>query len=322
MRVFVTGGAGFIGLAVVRRLVARGDRVVAMVRDPERAGALRDLGVEVRGGDLSRAPAIVDAMRGNETAIHMAGAYRIGIPAKERPLMLDSNVGATSRVLDAAATAGLERLIYISTCNVFGNTEGRIVDEKYRRDVADGFLSYYDETKYLAHRAVEERIGSGAPIAIAMPGAVYGPRDHSGFGQQLKGAHDGTLGYRALGRAGISAVHVDDVASGIVAVHDRGRLGEAYVLGGQNVRLEDALKIAARLGGHRLPPLVLPDRLVRVGSLAPRLDGQARRHAREPRRGAAQRGRRHVLGLVSQGRRGARVCPARCRERAAGRVRR
>ncbi|HYH92182.1 MAG TPA: NAD-dependent epimerase/dehydratase family protein [Candidatus Saccharimonadales bacterium] len=269
MRIFVTGGAGFIGLAVVRRLVARGDRVVALVRDPERATALRDLGVELRVGDLARVPAIVDAMRGNDSAIHLAGSYRIGIPARERPAMLDANVGATLRVLDAVSTADLERLVYISTCNTFGDTHGRIVDEKYRRDLSDGFLSYYDETKYLAHRAVEERIAAGAPITIAMPGVTYGPRDHSSIGRQLKGAHDGTLGYRALGSTGISAVHVDDVAAGIVAIHDRGRLGEAYVLGGQNVRLEDAIEVAARLGRRGVPRLELPVSVVRFGSHAP-----------------------------------------------------
>jgi nucleoside-diphosphate-sugar epimerase len=266
MRVFITGGAGFIGLAVVRRLVARGDRVVAMVRDPSRATALGDLGVEVRTGDLTRTPAIVDAMRDVDGAIHLAGDYRVGIPARERPRMLDSNVGATHRVLDAAATASLPRLVAVSTCNVFGDTHGRIVDERYRRDVAEGFLSYYDETKYLAHRSVEERISAGAPIVIVMPGLVYGPNDHSTFGEQLAAAYAGTLRYRAFGSLGAAPVHVEDAAAGIIAALDRGRLGESYVLAGQNVRLEDALAIAARIGGRKLPRLVLPDGLARGGA--------------------------------------------------------
>ena len=124
MRIFVTGGAGFIGLAVVRRLVQRGDRVMAVVRDPDRATPLADLGVEMRAGDLSRTAAIVDAMRGTDAAIHVAGMYRVGIPAAMRPAMLDANVGVTHRILDAVATAGLDRLVYVSTVNVAGNTEG------------------------------------------------------------------------------------------------------------------------------------------------------------------------------------------------------
>jgi dihydroflavonol-4-reductase len=269
MRIFVTGGAGFLGLAVVRRLVQRGDRVMAVVRDPDRAAALTDLGVEMRAGDLSRSAAIVDAMRGTDAAIHVAGMYRVGIPASMRPAMLDSNVGVTHRVLDAMTTAGLDRLVYVSTVNVAGNTKGRIVDERYRRDLSEGFLSYYDETKYLAHRAVRERIDSGSPIVITMPGVAYGPGDHSGVGQQLRDAYHGRLGYLALADVGISAVYLDDVAAGIVAALDRGRVGESYILGGENTRLRDAMRVAARIGGRALPRLELPTALVRLGSHAP-----------------------------------------------------
>jgi dihydroflavonol-4-reductase len=269
MRVFITGGTGFIGQAVARRLAGRGDRVTAVVRDPARAEGLVEIGVDVREGDLSRTAAIVDAMRGTDSAIHMAGIYRVGIPAGERPAMHEANVGATHRVLDAFATAGLDRMVAISTINVVGNTHGRIVDERYRRDIGEGFLSYYDETKYLSHRAVQERIGSGARIVIAMPGTTYGPNDHSQIGQQLRAAYEGTLRYLALADLGISPVYVDDVAAGIVAALDRGRIGESYFLGGQNMRLRDAMAMAARLGGRTLPRLEIPTSFVRLGSRAP-----------------------------------------------------
>ena len=269
MRVFVTGGAGFIGRAVVRRLAGRGDRVVAVVRDPDRAEALTGLDLEVHAGDLSRTADIVDAMRGCDAAIHLAGMYRIGIPASERAAMLDANVGATRRTLDAVATAGLDRLVIVSTMNVAGNTHGRIVDERYRRDLGEGFLSYYDETKFLAHRAAQERMAAGAPIVIVQPGVTYGPGDHSGTGDQLRRAYGGTLGYLALADLGISAAYVEDVAAGITAALDRGRVGESYFLGGQNLRLRDALVVAARVGDKRLPRLEIPTVLVRIGARAP-----------------------------------------------------
>jgi dihydroflavonol-4-reductase len=269
MRVLVTGGAGFIGGAVVRRLVANGDRAVAIVRDPGRAAALTEVGAELRTGDLTRTAAIVDAMRGADAAIHLAGDYRVGIAARERPAMLDANVGSTNRMLDAVAVAGLGRLVHVSTVNVFGNTHGRIVDERYRRDIGEGFLSYYDETKFLAHRAVEERMTGGAPIVIVMPGVTYGPGDHSTLGEQLRRAHDGQLRYIAMAETGISAVHVDDVAGGIVAALQRGRLGESYVLAGENTRIRDAMRVAARVGGHRLPRLAIPSALIRLGSGSP-----------------------------------------------------
>jgi dihydroflavonol-4-reductase len=269
MRVFVTGGTGFIGRAVVRRLVDRGDRVTAVVRDPGRAELLAELGVDLRQGDLSRSAAIVDTMRGTDAAIHLAGSYRVGIPARERPAMHDSNVGTTLRMLDAFATAGLDRLVVVSTLNTVGNTRGRIVDERYRRDLGEGFLSYYDETKYLAHRAAQERIGTGGRIVIAMPGTTYGPGDHSAIGQQLKAAHDGTLRYLVLADLGISPVFVNDAAAGIIAALDRGRIGESYFLGGQNMRVRDALAAAARVGGRGLPRLEIPDAFLRLAARTP-----------------------------------------------------
>lgn len=269
MRVLVTGGAGFIGRAVVRRLAERGDQVVAIVRDPDRAAALADLGVELRTGDLSRTAAIVDALRGTEAALHLAGDYRVGIAPSDRPAMFDANVGTTHRMLDAIATAGVGRLVYVSTVNVFGDTHGRIVDERYRRDLVEGFLSYYDETKFLAHRAVEERISAGDRIVVAMPGTTYGPGDHAAIGQQLRAAFDGSLRYVGMADTGISATYVDDVAAGIVAALDRGRIGESYVLAGENVRLVDAMRIAARLGGRSLPRLQLPAGLVRILAQTP-----------------------------------------------------
>ncbi|HEU5205343.1 MAG TPA: NAD-dependent epimerase/dehydratase family protein [Candidatus Limnocylindrales bacterium] len=270
MRVVVTGGRGFIGLPVVRRLVGRGDRVVAIVRDPDTAGELADLGVELRRGDLSRTAAIVDAMRGTDGVVHLAGSYRIGIPRRERPTMLDQNLGATNRVLDAAATAGLERIVHVSTVNAFGNTRGKIVDETYRRDVTKGFVSYYDETKYLAHVAARELADSGAPILIAMPGTTYGPDDHSQMGEQLQQAYEGRLRITGMTDVGVSPTHVDDVAAAIVAMLSQGRVGESYILAGRNMRLSEALEIAAKVGGHAAPRITVPMGLIRaVASLGP-----------------------------------------------------
>lgn len=269
MQVFVTGGAGFIGVAVVRRLVARGDRVTAVVRDPDRAGMLAGLGVDIRQGDLSRTPAIAEAMRGADAVIHLAGAYRIGIAPSERRAMLDANVGLVHRVLDAVGHAGVDRVVHVSTVNVFGDTHGRIVDERYRRDLTDGFLSFYDESKFLAHRAVEERLKTGAPVVVVMPGVTYGPGDHTAIGEQLERAYTGTLRYLAVGSTGLSAAYVEDVAAGIVAALDHGRIGESYILAGENTRLRDAVAVAARVGGHRPPRLELPERLVRLGARTP-----------------------------------------------------
>jgi dihydroflavonol-4-reductase len=264
--VFVTGAAGFIGSRVAHALRARGDAVVAVVRDPARADTLRELGIRLVVGDLGSDAPIRAAMAGADAVIHIAGDYRVGIPASERPAMYEANVTVTERVLDGAIALGIPRIIYISTVNIFGNTRGQVPDETYRRDPADGFLSNYDETKYAAHLRAETRIAAGAPIVIVQPGTVYGPGDHSDIGAQLKAAYDGTARYVAFGETGISPTHVDDIATGIVAALDRGRLGEAYILTAVNMRLREAMSISARVAGRRPPRINVPTAILRLGS--------------------------------------------------------
>jgi dihydroflavonol-4-reductase len=269
MRVLVTGATGFIGRSVVGRLLALGDEVRAVVRDSAGAQKLTELGIDVRPGDLGQRLSIEDAMRGMQSVIHVAGDYRVGIPASERPAMLDANLGTTTRVLDAAVSVGLDRIVTVSTVSVFGNTMGRIVDEGYRRDLSEGFMGYYDETKFLAHRAVEERIGNGAPAIIVMPGVVYGPGDHSDAGRQLRNAFLGRASMIFVGGLGVSLAYVDDVAGGIVAALHRGRIGEAYIIAGENLRMRDAMRAAARAADRPPPRLEVPDAVVRLGSHAP-----------------------------------------------------
>lgn len=267
MRVVVTGGGGFVGRAIVRDLRERGDTVVALVREPRRTLHLAELGAELVRDDLSDVWRLTEALRGADAVIHASGSYRIGIPTSERGAMWDANVGTATRVFDAAEAAGTPRIVYVSTVNVFGDTHGKVVDETFRRDLAEGFLSWYDETKYGAHELAEQRIAGGAPIVIVMPSQVYGPGDHSGFGEQLKAAHAGTLRYRAVDDIRIGLVHVDDLAAGIVAALDKGVAGQAYVLSGPPTTLADAIATAARIGGNRSPRLRIPNGVLR--GLAP-----------------------------------------------------
>ena len=263
-RVFVTGGAGFIGRTVVRQLAERGDEVIAVVRDPDRAGLVAGRGVHLVRGDLGSVTAIRHAIGGSTRAIHLAGSYRVGITPSQRPAMYEANVAATERVLDAAIEHGIPRIVTVSTANVLGDTRGKVVNETHRRDPAEGFLSYYDETKWLAHRAAEARIADGAPVIIAMPGTTYGPGDHSPIGAQLKAAFEGRARMVVLGDMGISAVHVDDLAAGLLAVLDRGRIGESYVLSGECLTIEDAMGVAALAAGRRPPRFHLSTALLRI----------------------------------------------------------
>jgi dihydroflavonol-4-reductase len=203
MRAVITGGAGFVGRAIVARLAERGDHVVALVRDPTRAAFLTGPSVELVRSDLSDTAALAASMVGADALVHAAGSYRVGLRRSERPAMWAANVGTTERVLDAAHAAGVPRLVYVSTNNVLGNTHGTKPDENYRRPAGEGFLSWYDETKVRAEEAVEQRIAAGAPVVIVRPGQVYGPHDHSEASAQLALAHAGRLRYvPADGRIG------------------------------------------------------------------------------------------------------------------------
>ncbi len=274
MRVVITGAAGFIGRVLVRQSAARGDHVVAVVRDPDAAANLAAPNVELIRSDLSDIASLTELARGAEGLVHAAGSYRVGIPVSERPAMLDANLGTTERVLDAAhrRRRAAHRVPLDDQRLREHPRPGR------RRDVparpADGFGSYYDETKWLAQLAAEERIANGAPIVIVQPGTTYGPGDHSSLGQQLLQAYLGTAAFIAFGSLGVSPVHIDDLAAGILAALDRGRPGRTYALGGPNIRLKDAMGMAARAGGHGPPRLSVPNWFLRIGArLGPNLGG-------------------------------------------------
>ena len=264
MRAFITGATGFIGGRVARRLRERGDEVVALVRAPEKAGELRELGCELVEGDLSISrEQLSEAMRGCDAVFHIAAVYKVGIPKSERGAMRDANVGGTERVLDAASDAGVKRIVYVSTVGVFGNTNGEVVDESYRHPGKD-FLSVYEETKYRAHLAALDRIANGAPIVIVQPGGVYGPGDHSELGNMIDQASTGKLRMKMFPKTGFNLVHVDDVAGGIVLAHDAGNVGESYVLGGEISTMGDLIRKVAGLSGRKAPTRTLPPSLMKM----------------------------------------------------------
>jgi nucleoside-diphosphate-sugar epimerase len=273
VRAFVTGGTGFVGRRLVARLVERGDSVVALVRSPTRADLAQ---AELFEGDLSGRDRLAHAMAGCDSVFHLAADYRLGIRSSDRPRMWETNVAGTENVLDAAIEAGVGRIVYVSTVNAFGNTRGRIVDEAYERP-PDEYISTYDETKTLAHRAAAERIATGAPILIVQPGVIYGPGDHSVVGDQIARAAAGKLHYVSFPELGMNAVFVDDVVDGILLVHDRGRLGEAYVIGGEVTTMRTLIETTAAVAGRRAPRLTMPTWLMRplvpFGPLVGRLLG-------------------------------------------------
>jgi nucleoside-diphosphate-sugar epimerase len=264
MRVFVTGGTGFIGGQVVRKLRERGDEVRALVRSPDKGQALADLGCELVSGTLSNKDAIGAGMQGCEAAIHGAAVYEVGIPESEHRAMYEANVIGTENVLRAALEAKLPKVVYISTVGAFGNTKGQVVDESYEHP-GTSFTSYYEETKLEAHRLAKRLIAEeGLPCVIVQPGGVYGPQDHSAIGQQMNQFLSGRMPLIAFPDLGFNMVHVDDVAAGVLLALDKGKPGEAYVLGGQITTMRELIQTLARVAGKKAPRRALPTPLMKA----------------------------------------------------------
>lgn len=277
VRVFVTGGTGFIGGEVVRQLRARGDEVACLVRNPEKGARLSALGCKLIAGDLGNEAAIREGMQGCDAAIHAAAVYEVGIPASQRPAMREANVGGTERVLGAVLQEGIGKVVYVSTVGVFGNTHGQIVDETYQHPAQD-FTSAYEETKWEAHQVAKRLIGEGLPCVIVQPGGVYGPGDTSSIGQLLDQYLSGKLPLMPFPDLGICLTHVEDVAAGILLALDAGKPGETYVLSGPATTMREAIGVVAELTGKKPPRGTLPTPLLKamipIGPLVGKLMGQ------------------------------------------------
>ena len=155
---------------------------------------------------------------------------------------------------------------------MFGDTHRKVVDETYHRNLAEGFLSTYDEAKYRAHEVAEDRIAKGAPIVIVQPAGVYGPGDHSELGTVIEQVRKGRMLMIPFADMGIGLNHVDDVAAGILLAFDKGRIGESYVLAGELVTMRDLAQRTARIAGRREPKLAMPTVLMKLSApLAPRV---------------------------------------------------
>src|SRR5436190_6969124 len=264
MKVFVTGGTGFIGGHVVRKLRERGDDVRALVRSPDKGAPLEALGCETVSGSLADKDAILAGMEGCDAAIHGAAVYEVGIPTSEHRAMYEANVVGTENVLRAALEAGLSKVVYISTVGAFGNTKGQVVDESYEHP-GQTFTSYYEETKVEAHRLARRLIAEeGLPCVIVQPGGVYGPDDHSAIGRQMNQFLAGKMPLIAFPELGFNMVHVDDVAAGVLLALEEGKVGEAYVLGGQITTMRELIETLGRVSGRKPPKRALPTGLLKT----------------------------------------------------------
>ena len=264
MRVFVTGGTGFIGGHVVRKLRERGDEVRALVRSPQKGATLAEFGADLIEGDLSDEAAIARGLEGCDAAIHGAAVYEVGIPESQHRAMYEANVLGTEHVLKAALAARTPKVVYVSTVAAFGNTHGEVVDESYEHPGRE-FTSYYEQTKYEAHQVAKRLIADeGLPCVIVQPGGVYGPDDHSAIGTQINQFLAGKMPMIAFPDLGFNMINVEDVAAGILLALDKGQTGESYVLGAEVTTMRGLIEAVAAASGKKAPKRAMPTRMLKL----------------------------------------------------------
>ena len=256
-RVLITGGAGFVGSALVRAFLAAGYAVRALVRPTSRRDNLAGLEVECVEGDICDAASIARALTGARYLVHAAADYRLW--TRDPHALVRTNVEGTRTMMRAALAAGVERIVYTSSVATLApGAAGEPADETLRLAEAAA-TGAYKRSKVAAERVVEAMLASDAlPAVIVHPSAPIGPRDirPTPTGRMIVAAASGRM--PAFVDTGLNVVHVDDVALGHVAALERGAVGERYILGGDNLSLAQILGAIAGIVGRPAPRLKLP----------------------------------------------------------------
>ena len=273
MNCFVTGATGFIGANLVQELSAQGHRVRALLRKGSDLRGLSGAHYEAVEGDLADWGSLEKGMRGCEWCFHVAASYHLWL--KDYRPMYAANVEGTRHVLEAAATAGCQRVVYTSTVGCIGlpHTNGEPVvpsDETSTASEAQ-MTNDYKRSKWQAEQVALELARKGAPIVIVNPTAPVGPRDvkPTPTGQVIVDFLNGAM--PAYLDTGLNWVHVRDVALGHILAAERGRLGERYILGNAegNWSMAEAFRVLEEITGVRAPRLRIP---YVVALIAARLD--------------------------------------------------
>ena len=244
MKVFLTGGTGFIGQPLARSMIARGWNVVALVRNPDspQGRALAKAGAQCLAGDVTERESMRAGMTGADLFVHNAAWYELGVSRDARARMHAINIDGTNNALGLALELGVPRNVYVSSVVYYGDSGAEARDETYRRQ--SPYRSYYEQSKAEAHDIAMRYQQRGLPLVLVCPAHVTGPNDHSVFGYYLR-----MYLSRLMTPVGfspemmISPVHVDDVGAGIALAAEKGRPGETYILAGDPMSVREMFEL-------------------------------------------------------------------------------
>lgn len=263
MRIFLTGGTGYIGGALARRLVADGHEVRALVRATSKVEGLRELGVATFVGDLADRISMREGMSGADWVIHAAADLDFGAP-EER--MRKINVEGSDNVASLAFKLGVGRFLSVSSIAFFGGSPEDGTPATETTPIRQPFPSLYSVTKHSGELAVREWGKKGLRVNTVYPSLVYGPPGKkSGSNYFLRQMIKGRIPAVVGGDRKVSWIHLDDVVEGMVAVMEKAAPGRDYLLAGDVTTVRSLIDRVSRLGGVRPPRLSLPVGVARVG---------------------------------------------------------
>jgi len=261
MKTLITGASGFVGSAVLRQLIVTGHSVRALVRPSSDRRNLAGLPIEIVTGDLTDRTSLDCALAGCSAVFHVAGDYRLWVRRSHE--IYETNVAGTRNVMLASGEAGVSRIVYTSSVATLGlNPDGSPADEDTPVSIS-GMIGHYKRSKFLAEAEVKRLADEkGLPVIIVNPSTPVGPRDikPTPTGRMIVDAASGRM--PAYVDTGLNFIHVDDVATGHLLAFERGKIGERYVLGAENMTLKEMLILLASVNGQRPPRVRLPHPLV------------------------------------------------------------
>jgi dihydroflavonol-4-reductase len=255
MTTLVTGAAGFLGSHVARQLVARGEEVRVLMRPSSNNRAISDLSLEYVTGDLRDAPSLGRAMKDVKRVFHVAADYRLW--AKRSREIYDSNVGGTKNLLAAARQSGVEQLVYTSTVATIAVDRPQLPNESTETKLEE-MIGHYKRSKWMAEQEVLKAAREGLPAIIAMPTTPVGPWDWkpTPTGKIILDFLNGNMpGYV---ETGLNFVGVEECAAGHLLVSEKGKVGERYLLGAENLTLKEVLDTLAKITGLAAPAMKIP----------------------------------------------------------------
>ncbi|MGH9868181.1 MAG: NAD-dependent epimerase/dehydratase family protein [Candidatus Polarisedimenticolia bacterium] len=279
MKVFLTGGTGFLGKRIARRLAEAGHDVTALARPGPRAREM-PAGVRVVTGDVTDPAGVAAAAAGADAIVHAAALVKVWV--RDQSAFDRVNVGGLRCVLDAASRLGVGRVLYTSSFIALGPTDGTVADETWVRRTPPH--NAYERTKAEADRVAREAAAAGAPIVTVYPGVVYGAGEMTDGSLMTRTVSDFTRG-RTPGLLGsgdqrICYAFMDDVVEGHLLALERGAPGRGYILGGINASWKELYAALSRLTGRPAPTRHLPLWALRLAGRA--LRWQARVTGIEP----------------------------------------